>query len=101
MSILELASNSKQSGDCEKVSPTALTYHTKDSSEQGHDRITRKASSSSSSGSSSKSSHTFKGQNKSITFSNLKDSENSHSGNEETMLVVVRSLWRDASQDER
>ena len=84
----------------ETFSPTPISYHTQDSTESTHDRITRKTSSSSSSGS-SKCSTTFKCQNRGTTFINLKESENGQSANAESLVVVVRSLWRDASQEER
>ena len=100
-SLLSLALSSTKSNDVnDKSSPTSQSFYNKDSFDQGNDRIMRKTSTSSSSGS-SKSSQTFKGQNRGITFSNLKDSEQSHPRDDETVVVVVRSLWRDVSQDER
>ena len=100
-SLLSHALSSTKSNDVnDKSSPTSQSFYNKDSFDQGNDRITRKTSTSSSSGS-SKSSQTFKGQNRGITFSNLKDSEQPHPRDDETVVVVVRSLWRDVSQDER
>ena len=60
----------------------------------------RKASSSSSSGS-IKNSHMVKRENGSSTFTGMKETENCHGMNGEMVVVVVRSLWRDVSQDER
>ena len=100
-SLLSLALSSTKSNEVnDKSSPTSQSFYNKDTFDQGNDRVMRKTSTSSSSGS-SKSSQTFKGQNRGITFSNLKDSEQSHPKNDETVVVVVRSLWRDVSQDER
>ena len=84
----------------EKLSHTPLSCYTQETSETTHDRVTRKASNSSSSGS-SKNSTTFRSQNRGTTFINLKESENSQNTKAEPVVVVVRSLWRDASQDER
>ena len=98
-SILTLSTNSKTSPDCnDQSSPTS--FYNQDPSEHNNDRILRKASTSSSSGS-SKGSTALKSQGRGITFNSLKDSENGPNPNGESVIVVVRSLWRDASQEER
>ena len=98
-SILTLATNGKSSSDYhDHSSPTS--FHPQDAPEHNNDRISRKASTSSSSGS-SKGSTGLKGQGRGITFNSLKDSENGSNSSSESVIVVVRSLWRDASQEER
>ena len=99
--ILRLPLNSKKLADTnDKSSPTSVPCHAQDSPEPNHDRIMRKASSSSSSGS-TKSSHLAKSKKGGSTFTGVKDPENRHSLDSETVVVVVRSLWRDVSQEER
>ena len=98
-SILTLTSNTKSSSEYkDQSSPTS--FHNQDVPEHNNDRILRKASTSSSSGS-SKGSTGLKGQGRGITFNSLKDSENTFNSTNESVVVVVRSLWRDASEEER
>ena len=98
-SILTLTSNTKSSSEYkDQSSPTS--FHNQDVPEHNNDRILRKASTSSSSGS-SKGSTGLKGQGRGITFNSLKDSENTFNATNESVVVVVRSLWRDASEEER
>ena len=98
-SILTLNSNTKSSSEYkDQSSPTS--FHNQDVPEHNNDRILRKASTSSSSGS-SKGSTGLKGQGRGITFNSLKDSENTFNSTNESVVVVVRSLWRDASEEER